>query len=258
MSRKIEKALDAVARKLAGARSVLFITGAGISADSGLPTYRGVSGLYNEGTTAEGLPIEEVLSGYVFTVRPALTWKYIAQIEAACRGAQPNDAHRAIAALEQSGVRTLVFTQNVDGLHRKAGSRNLIEVHGNVHELECTRCTYEESVDSLAGRGLPPACPCCGEVLRPKVVLFGEALPAGAIDRLIEEFERGFDMVFSIGTSSVFPYVKEPVMWAVRARVPTVEINPQMTPLSRHVEHYLPVGAAVALRGLMARLSLAR
>ena len=254
MTRSIETALDAVAEKLGRARSLLFITGAGISADSGLPTYRGVSGLYNEGTTEEGLAIEEVLSGEVFAVRPDLTWKYLAHIEEACRGAAPNEAHRAIAALEQRVPRTLVFTQNVDGLHRQAGSRNVIEVHGSVHELQCTACSWEESIESLEGRPLPPPCPRCGAVLRPKVVLFGEALPEGAIERLVGEIQRGFDMVFTIGTSSVFPYIKEPVLWAIRAGVPTVEINPHVTPLSRRVDYHLPLGAAAAMQALMARL----
>lgn len=249
-----QSAITQIAAILRGAKRVLFITGAGISADSGLPTYRGVGGLYNGEATDEGLSIEEALSSDVFAVRPDITWKYLAQIEANCRDAQPNAAHRAIAALEQRIPGVLVLTQNVDGLHRKAGSQNLLEIHGGLHELFCIACDYCESADSLAGRELPLRCPACGGLVRPDVVLFGESLPEGAIDRLMDEMEQGFDLVVTIGTSAVFPYISEPVVWAVRAGVPTVEINPCQTHLSPHVDFYLPLGAAEALQAVMAAL----
>jgi len=121
----IPNAIERIARRLARSRRVLFITGAGISADSGLPTYRGVGGLYNDEATEDGLPIETALSGALFSIRPDVTWKYLAQIAHNCRGAQPNPAHLAIASLERRIPDTVVFTQNVDGLHRKAGSSNL-------------------------------------------------------------------------------------------------------------------------------------
>ena len=248
--------LDAVAECVARARRVLFITGAGISADSGLPTYRGVGGLYEGELTEEGLAIEEALSGEVFERRPDITWRYLAQIEAGCRGAQPNDAHHAIALLEQQLDRVMVFTQNVDGLHRMAGSRDLIEIHGNLHHLLCTVCAHEEVVDDLAGRELPPRCPACGGLLRPNVVLFGEALPEPEMTRFIDTLQTGFDMVFSIGTSSVFPYIVQPVLYAARSGTPTVEINPSRTPLSEAVDFHLSVGAAAAMRSLIQRIGL--
>lgn len=247
-----QEAIAAIARILQGASRVLFITGAGISADSGLPTYRGVGGLYNGEETEEGLRIEDALSGEVFAVRPDITWKYLAQIEENCRGTLPNAAHRVIAALEQQLPEVMVLTQNVDGLHRKAGSRNLLEIHGGLSQLFCTACDYTETAESLAGRDLPLRCPVCGGIVRPDVVLFGEALPDGAIDRLVDELDRGFDLVVTIGTSAVFPYISEPVVWAVRSGVPTVEINPCKTHLSEHVSYYLPLGAAEAMRAIMA------
>ena len=121
-----EDTIERIAQLLAQSRRVLFVTGAGISADSGLPTYRGVAGLYEGKETEDGLPIEAALSGDVFARRPDITWKYLAQIERNCRGAKPNAAHRTIAELEARLPYVLVFTQNVDGLHRRVGSRNLI------------------------------------------------------------------------------------------------------------------------------------
>lgn len=251
-----ETTLDAVARQLERARSVLFITGAGISADSGLPTYRGFGGLYaDDAPTDEGLSIEDALSGEVFSVRPDITWKYLAQIEATCRGALPNAAHHAIVAIEERLPATTVLTQNIDGLHRQAGSRRLIEIHGNLQELSCTVCRHHEQFDSLATRSLPPRCPACGGVLRPQVVLFGEALPADAVRRLVAAEAHGFDLVFSIGTSSIFPYIVQPVLRALEAGVPTVEINPQRTRLSGIVDHQLPLGAAAAMSALLARVN---
>ncbi|UCV16098.1 NAD-dependent deacylase [Quatrionicoccus australiensis] len=250
----IENALADIALRLARAERVLFITGAGISADSGLPTYRGVGGLYNGEHTEDGLAIEDALSGEVFALRPDITWKYLAQIEENCRGALPNPAHLAIAELERRLDRVTVFTQNVDGLHRKAGSSDVIEIHGNLQELFCTACDFAETVDHLAGHEMPPRCPRCGSVLRPNVVLFGEALPEAAMERFLDALDAGFDMVFTIGTSGVFPYIAEPVAWAAQSGIPTVEINPLQTRLSPIVDYHLPLGAAVAMQALMQRL----
>ena len=255
-STSIDAVLDAVAEQLRNARSALFITGAGISADSGLPTYRGVGGLYDSETTEEGLRIEDALSGEVFSMRPDITWKYLIQIEENCRGAKPNAAHLAIAALDEHLDRVMVFTQNVDGLHRQAGSRDIVEIHGNLQELECTECSHEEIAADLSGREVPPLCPACGAVLRPRVVLFGEALPEEPLDRFIDAFQEGFDIVFTIGTSSIFPYITQPVVLAAGSGIPTVEINPSRTMLTDIVDYYLPLGAAEAMTAILERLAL--
>lgn len=248
-------ALERVAALCARAGPLLFVTGAGISVDSGLPTYRGIGGLYEEDLTEDGLAIEEALSGLAFALRPDLTWKYLAQIEANCRGARPNAAHLAIAELERRHPGSLVFTQNVDGLHRAAGSRNLLEIHGTLHRLRCIECQRSRVVPDYAGLSLPPACPSCGGLLRPDVVLFGEELPADGMARLEEALLRGFDLVFSIGTTSVFPYVAGPVLWARQAGVPTVEINPGRSEVTHLVDFRLPMGAAQAMTSLMERIA---
>jgi NAD-dependent deacetylase len=236
-----------IARLLRPSARLLFITGAGVSADSGLPTYRGVGGLYEEEITDEGYAIEEALSGEMMATHPEITWKYLLQIERNCRGAAPNLAHRTIAGLESETASVTVFTQNVDGLHDAAGSSRVIEIHGNLHRLRCTRCNFATRVDDYAGFADPPLCPKCLAPIRPDVVLFGEALPLDALLALEETLAEGVDLVFSIGTSSLFPYIVEPVLQARAAGIPTVEINPAATALDDIVDFPLRVGAAEAM-----------
>jgi NAD-dependent deacetylase len=252
------QAIKQVARWISNAKRVLFITGAGISADSGLPTYRGVGGLYNNEGTAEGIPIEVALSGEVFRRRPELTWKYILEIERACRGATPNRGHEVIAALEErQGLEVWTLTQNVDGLHHKAGSRNLIEIHGSVVTLICTKCDWREQVTDYAfieanqdADALPPTCNECGSVIRPDIVLFNEQLPEKASFELERQLERGFDLVLSIGTTSAFPYIAWPFLDASRSGKYTVEINPGVTGVSQAALIRFPHGAAETLGAL--------
>ncbi|MDR3352564.1 MAG: NAD-dependent deacylase [Zoogloeaceae bacterium] len=251
MTRDFSASFREIARLLDDSRRTLFITGAGISADSGLPTYRGIGGLYENQSTEEGLAIEDALSGAMLARRPEITWKYLAQIEANCQRAGPNPAHLAIARLERELPYVMVLTQNIDALHRAAGSQNVIEIHGDVHRLLCLACGAEETVATLTGRPLPPVCPQCGGRMRPQVVLFGEMLPEAALGRFLEALEIGFDLVFSIGTTSVFPYIAHPVLKAIHQGIPTVEINPGHTALSAHVTHQLPLGAATALTGIL-------
>lgn len=230
------------------AQRLLFITGAGVSADSGLPTYRGIGGLYNDQLTDDAIPIETALSGEMLDINPALTWKYLSQIEAACRGALCNDAHRVIAGLQPYFDDVCVLTQNVDGFHRQAGSDNVIEIHGCIHELICTNCDQQRTVADYGGlEEIPPACGRCGSMERPKVVLFGEFLPERALEQLYEQLGRGFDMVFSIGTTSIFPYIAVPVIEASRQGVPTVEINPAETTVTPYAGFKLAAGAAASM-----------
>jgi NAD-dependent deacetylase len=243
-----------VGRLLAQARRVAFITGAGISAESGLPTYRGVGGLYNEMTIDEGLPIEDILSGETFTRDPALTWKYLLEIERACRGAQPNLAHVLIAGLE-AHCEVCVITQNVDGFHVLAGSSDVIEIHGRLSELLCTRCRQRQAAADFDTLALPPRCADCGGIIRPNVVLFGEMLPPHALARYEKALLRGFDMVFAIGTTAGFPYIYEPVVASARAGLPTIEINPDRTPLSSLVSHRLECGAVAALQAIFDQIA---
>ena len=238
-----------IIEELRRARRLLFITGAGISADSGLPTYRGIGGLYNNQATEDNFSIETALSGSMMEANPAITWKYLHQIENSCRDARFNDAHAIIAEL-QDRFEVCVLTQNIDGFHRDAGSRNLIEIHGDIHDLYCTRCDYTTTVADYSALDLPPSCPRCHALVRPRVVLFGEVLPSHAIQHLYQELDEGFDLVFSIGTTSVFPYIAGPVVQASQMGIPTVEINPTDTNVTRFVDYKLTAGAATSMRAI--------
>ncbi|MEL7496919.1 MAG: NAD-dependent protein deacylase [Planctomycetota bacterium] len=243
----METKLARFAEMLHEAKRIVVITGAGISADSGLPTYRGIGGLYDDGDTEDGMPIEKALSGPVFQRQPEITWKYLAEIERGARGATFNRGHEVLAEMEAHFDELWILTQNVDGFHGAAGSTNVIEIHGNLHRMKCTVCKYRKFYENYDGFELPPTCPDCQSLVRPDVVLFEEQLPEKEIQKLYACHEIPFDLVISIGTSSYFPYIIEPVLMANRQGVPTVEINPGTTSLSDLVELRVPLGAAEAL-----------
>jgi NAD-dependent deacetylase len=244
------------AAALRNAQRILIITGAGLSADSGLPTYRGVGGLYN-GQTDDGVPIEMALSGPMLRRDPALCWKYIAELGKACLGAQPNDAHYAIAELQRKKPECWVLTQNVDGYHRAAGSppERLIEIHGQLAPLLCQSCAAQDPELSVhLQRPLPPLCRLCGGVLRPSIVLFQEILPEQALNTLYEEMAKGFDVVLSIGTTASFPYIHEPVF---RTRVCggfTAEINLTPTDQSAQMDAFFACRAVHVMRELLSHI----
>lgn len=238
-----------IAKKLQQARRVLFITGAGISADSGLPTYRGIGGLYNNKLTDDNITIEAALSGSMLHHNPSITWKYIQQIEAACVSAQCNPAHYIIAKFQEY-LDVCVLTQNIDGLHRNAGSRNLIEIHGNIHEIRCVSCALIVTVPDYSMITWPPLCSNCQTMMRPNVVLFGEMLPQTAVLQLETELSKGFDVVFSIGTTSIFPYIAGPLIQASHTGNTTIEINPNETQVSCYVNYKLRTNASPSMSAI--------
>jgi NAD-dependent deacetylase len=249
-----QAAIDAVVALLRQSRSLLLITGAGLSADSGLPTYRGSGGLYATDPEADGPPIEELLSAEGMRRDPHAGWRHLGRVELACRDATPNRGHAVIAAMEQEFERVWVLSQNVDGFHQRAGSRNVIAIHGNLHQLRCCSCSYRTRVESFAGLDpLPPTCPSCGGMLRPDVVLFGEHLDQANLALYDREVNRAFDLVLSIGTTSLFSYIMEPVIDAALFERASVEINPETTQISDLVTLRLPLGAEAALVAIWER-----
>lgn len=250
----IQTELEQVANLLTDSKKVFVITGAGISADSGLPVYRGIGGLYNDQDTEDGIPIEKALSGPVFRTQPEITWKYMGQIEAGARQAKFNRGHEVLAEMEKHFDHFWILTQNIDGFHTFAGSQNVIEIHGNMHRLVCTRCNLINPVQDYSSIEIPPFCE-CGQMMRPDVVLFEEMLPQDAITELYSQQNIDYDLVISIGTSANFPYIAEPVMLARRNGVPTVEINPGVSNISSFVDIHLKMGAAESLDKIWKRVT---
>ena len=252
----MERAIQQVTQQLKQAERILLITGAGLSADSGLPTYRGLGGLYN-GHTVEGLPIEQALSGSMLQRNPALCWKYLAELGKACLGAQANAGHHAITELQRKKSQCWLLTQNIDGYHRAAGSpvERVIEIHGELAPLYCQSCgAVDSELAEHLERPLPPKCRQCAGVLRPPVVLFEEMLPEQAIDTLYAQVRKGFEVVISIGTSASFPYIVEPLLRTRQAGGFTAEINPQRTDLSAQVDVHLQGRALDVLPELLSHI----
>ena len=223
---EFEEALARAAGYLRGAQQVAALTGAGISAESGLATFRGAGGLW------EGQPVEDVATPYAFERDPALVWRFYNARRAGLQSARPNPGHIALARLEErlGDGRFALITQNVDGLHRAAGSRCVLEVHGSLSRVRCTGCGQGADRPGEPLDGLP-ACPECGALLRPDVVWFGETLDDAILRQAFRAAETA-RTVLVVGTSNlVYPAASLPHEARARgARV--VEINPEETPLS--------------------------
>jgi len=254
LSQDDECAIDRIVQTMSRARRLLFITGAGMSADSGLPTYRGRDGIYRtQQPTPHGLSIEQALSGPMLRTRPEITWHYLLELEKTSRNATPNRGHHVIAEMDGYFDAVWVLTQNVDGLHQRAGSRNVLDMHGSLHALECMKCGQQTTTPDYSKLTLPPLCSDCEGPIRPRVVLFEEELPYDKLSRLWYEFGAGFDIIFSIGTSSMFEYIVEPVRVGRSMGITTVEINPEVTAISSEVDIKISAGAATVLTSIWER-----
>ncbi len=222
-------------QQLRAARRVAGLTGAGVSAESGVPTFRDAqTGLW------ERFRPEELASPEAFRRDPALVWKWYAWRRELVSKAAPNPAHFALAELEKRPPGFTLVTQNVDGLHQRAGSGSrfpLIELHGNLGRVKCSE--DGEPVESWeeAG-GMPPRCPRCGGLLRPDVVWFGELLPAEALEAAVAA-ASACDLFLSVGTSGLVEPAASLPYRALAAGAPVVEINPTSTPLSRRATYVL-------------------
>jgi NAD-dependent protein deacetylase/lipoamidase len=232
--------LEAAARTLAEAKTLFIFTGSGMSAESGLPTFRGPQGLW------EGARPEDVATPEAFGRDPASVWRwYRARILAHAR-AKPNRGHEAIAKLQALYGHATLATQNVDLLHEKGGSRGVLHLHGRLSHVRCSRCAHVEELKRATLRRLPPPCPACRAPLRPDVTWFGEALPEGAF-REASAAAAECDAALVVGTSNlVYPAASLPlVAKAQGARL--VEVNPEPTPLTPDADHFLQGPAALVL-----------
>lgn len=240
--------LDRAAAILDQARPVAVFTGAGISTESGLPDFRSPGGLW------AGVDPMEVASLSAFRRRPRAFYEFYRTRLAALGDAQPNAAHRALAAMEASGIVGPVITQNVDGLHQAAGSREVVELHGNLREAACPVCGWVGPIalitDALAD-GTMPACPVCGRAVKPNVVLFEELLPAAAYETA-ERICRTSRALLVVGSSLLVT----PAAWlpglVLESGGALVILNDERTPMDARATVLLRGRAGVVLPALAA------
>ncbi|TFW09880.1 NAD-dependent deacylase [Oxalobacteraceae bacterium OM1] len=206
------------------ARHVAVFTGAGVSAESGIPTFRDAqTGLWAQ------YRAEDLATPDAFERDPAMVWQWYAWRRELMQSAQPNPGHRAIAELERRVPRVCVITQNVDGLHRMAGCSDVIELHGNIWDNVCFSCGRRvDRGEDVNAVDTPPRCPHCNGLLRPGVVWFGEALPAEAWQRAAQEAELA-DVFFCIGTSSLVEPAASLPRHAQSCGRTVIQINPEST-----------------------------
>ena len=241
----IQADMEMVKALLDGSRKVVALTGAGVSAESGVPTFRGREGLWKTYRP------EDLARPDAFEAHPELVWEFYnwrRKMVAAC---EPNPAHIALAKLERALPNFLLITQNVDGLHARAGSRKLMEMHGSLWQVKCTVCTHAREefgeLDDL------PECPVCGHLLRPGVVWFGEPLIPGVLKLAIAQISSA-DVFLSIGTSNLVQPAASFYQLAKDHGAVTVEINLEPTPNTGFMDFALHGKAGGILPELIAGL----
>ena len=218
---------DELRARIGRARRVFVLTGAGVSAESGVPTFRGGGG----SAVWKGLPFEVISSAEMVERDLGAVWEWFDYRLDKLGHVGPNPAHRTLARWQDRFERFTLVTQNIDGLHAAAGSREVLELHGNIRRARCVSCEAREPLDKLTAEQRPPVCRACGGAMRPDVVLFGELLPAGVF-RVAAERAAACELCFVVGTSAiVYPAAELPLV-ARRAGAYLVEINPEPTPLS--------------------------
>ncbi|MDH3779384.1 MAG: NAD-dependent deacylase [Nitrosopumilus sp.] len=206
-------------------QKIVFVTGAGISQESGIPTFRGEDGLWRNHDAMKLATID------AFYDNPKLVWEWYNERRMNIFQAQPNPGHRAIAELEKY-VDVVVLTQNIDGLHQKSGSSNVLELHGSIVKIKCSVCDYKEEILTEISN-LPPLCK-CGNMLRPDVVWFGELLPQDVWQDAMN-FASKCDLMIIAGTSLVVSPANTLPIYAKQNNATLIEINPENTSMSREM-----------------------
>jgi NAD-dependent deacetylase len=230
---------------------VVALTGAGISVESGIPAFRGSQGLWSKYDPMEYASIEGFLAD------PGKVWQMLLELDNAVRSASPNPAHVALARLEEMGKLELVITQNIDGLHQSAGSRQVAELHGSGRTLSCLICREQVNRrDIQLGPELPPRCP-CGGVLKPDLVFFGEALPMQTFTKAMSA-AAGCSLMLVVGTSAVVAPASELPHLAKQSGANILEVNLEPSLLSHSISDLVLQGpAAEVMTQLMHELALA-
>ena len=213
---------------LAEAERVVVLTGAGISAESGVPTFRGAGGLWRQHRP------EDLATPEAFARGPRLVWEWYDWRRARVAKAEPNPGHLALAQLERRVPDFTLITQNVDGLHQRAGSRRVLKLHGDIWTLHCLGCGLEETNHDVPLREIPPRCT-CGGLFRPGVVWFGEALPADVLRHAMEAAAHA-QVFLVVGTSAVVQPAASLPLLAQQNGAKLVEVNLEETPLSAQAD----------------------
>lgn len=227
------------ARIIKGRGGVVALTGAGISVDSGIPDFRSPGGIWEKYDPAEYATIDAFLDD------PARVWNMFRDLGAPLSRAKPNAGHLALKALEDRGHLTAVITQNIDNLHTEAGSGRVIELHGNAGRFLCMECRREHARAEVEGGGLgwPPRCGACKGLIKPDVVLFGEALPHKAISDAYEAAATA-KVLLTVGTSGIVSPANSIPYLAKKHGASIIEVNLEETVLTRTVSDYFVKGSA--------------
>ena len=220
---------ESISEQIKNYKKIVFVTGAGISQESGIPTFRGNDGLWRNYDSMKLATID------AFYENPKLVWEWYNERRKNIFQAQANLGHKAIAELEKYAQVT-VLTQNIDGLHKKAGSSNVLELHGSIVRIKCSVCDYNEEILTEIS-AFPPLCK-CGNILRPDVVWFGELLPQDVWQNAIE-FASQCDLMIIVGTSLVVSPANTLPLYAKQNNATLIEINPENTELSGEMDEII-------------------
>jgi len=225
------------AKDLALAKNVVALTGAGISVESGIPPFRGKGGIWEKFDPMEFAHID------AFMKDPAKVWNVlIKEMKELVDTAKPNYGHLGLARLEELGILNTVITQNVDGLHQKAGSSDVIEFHGNFAWQKCMACDKRVKTISISMSQIPPRCE-CGGILRPECIFFGEMIPPNHLHRS-RQVASQCDIMLVVGTSAIVQPASFMPVISKQSGAKVIEINPEKTPLTGNISDYLIMGKA--------------
>lgn len=232
---------------ISNASSIVVLTGAGISAESGVPTFRGREGLWNN------FRPEQLATPSAFAHDPELVWNWYAWRRELISTCDPNPGHHAIASMESSKRELVLITQNVDGLHQRAGNEEVIELHGNIWRMRCPQCCRTHEDHSVPLVTIPPLCKVCGSIPRPDVVWFGESLDSVILKAAFHAASK-CDLMIVAGTSAVVQPAATIPLIALENKSTVLEVNLEMTPLSSLFDHTILGKAGEILTGILSIL----
>ncbi len=246
LSEELQRDIRQATQIIRSARHICCLTGAGISAESGIPTFRGDGGLWN------GKRPEELATPEAFNQNPQEVWAFYLARRRKLKTVKPNPGHHALVTIEQNANKFTLITQNVDGLHATAGSQNVICLHGDILIDRCTHCHHQRRVKldpdehKNTNSDKIPHCPLCNAIMRPGVVWFGESLPPEAIQSA-HSAATDCDVMLVVGTSAVVQPAASFATWAKSNHATLIEINPESTPLTHETDLHIPLKSAQAL-----------